>query len=265
METEYEFIKPIELHKIYKIQDFIVTCENNIIKMTESVKLPYNILLHTKNHRRKCKYFHNRDGTKENICVTFHENGNLESITHYHNDILNGKFQTFYPCGSLKEEGYYLNNKLHIYYITFFDPSIAPNRLYSYIEYINGEITGRYSIYMVDGTLYKEQYIYQNLVFHDINNPKVYLNKIIHNDKEYILRFLKENDKIVAISNYRIYKYDNNQYYIFRKHVGFPHVEKIENCRENIMFTFNYDRENKKIDVSIDEKKIDNFQKITFS
>jgi hypothetical protein len=264
METHYEVIKPVELHKIYEIQDFIVTYENKVMKMTENIKLPYEIYYHNNlKNTRKCKFFRNHDGTKENRCVTFYENGNIESITHYHNDLLNGKFQTFYECGSLKDEGYYVNNKLHIYHITFFHPSIAPNRLYSYIEYTNGQIMGRHSIYMINGTLYKEQYIYQNLVFHDINNPKVYLNKYKYNDKEFVFRVVKDDNKIVAMSKYILITYNNNnQYYLFKKHLGIPYVEKLEDCKENIFFTFHYDRKNINYIVSVDEKKIHTFQKI---
>lgn len=264
---EYEIIKPVELHTIYGMKDFIVPCENTIIKMTENIKLPYEIYYHNNlKNTRKCKFFRNHDGTKENRCVTFYENGNIESITHYHNGILNGRFQTFYPCGSLKDEGYYINNQLHIYYITFYHPNIARNRIYSYIEYTNGQIMGRHSIYMVDGSLYKEQYIYQNLMLHDIENPRVYLDKCTKNNKEYILRVLMVNDKIVTVSRYILYKYDNdnNIYYIFNKHLGFPYIERknLSIAKDKIIFTFHYDRKNRNMIVSMNEKDIVQLQKI---
>lgn len=125
MNHQIEMIKPIELHNIYEIQDFIVFRENTMFNMTN-----YDILLlirdyYDKNREKiKTKYFLNHHGLKENSFVSYYENGVVKSIFQYHNDILNGKFRNFYPCGSLKDEGYYINNKVHIYHITFYHPSI---------------------------------------------------------------------------------------------------------------------------------------------
>lgn len=130
----------------------------------------------------------------------------------------------------------------------------------SYVEYTNGEIMGRYSVYTKTGTLYKERYIYKDVIFHDINNPIVYINKY----DEYLIRIVTEDNKIVASNIYEISKYENddNTYYIFQKHIGYSYAEINEHCKDSFLFCFFYNKENRKLIVSINENKTNTFQKI---
>lgn len=270
--NKIEIIKPVELHNIYGIQDFIVPCESTMYVMTD-----YPLLLLIRDYydkdrtQMKTKYFLNHFGLKENAFVSYYENGGVKSIYHYHNNILNGKFRNFYPCGSLKDEGYYINNKIHLYHSRFYDPSIARNQLMAYIEYVNGEIMGRYSVYTKDGKLYKERYIYKDTMLYDIDKPNIYINKC----DTFIIRFVIENNKVIASNRYEIKKYENDDknYYIFNKHYGYVDMEEIKDnnlimslviFEQNILFCYYYDRENSKLIVSVNEDKKDTFQKIIF-
>lgn len=272
LSNKIEIIKPVELHNIYGIQDFIVPCESTMYVMTN-----YPLLLLIRDYydkdrtQMKTKYFLNHFGLKENAFISYYENGEVKSIYHYHNNILNGKFRNFYPCGSLKDEGYYINNKIHLYHSRFYDPSIARNQLMAYIEYVNGEIMGRYSVYTKDGNLYKERYIYKDTILYDINHPVVYINKC----DTFIIRFVIENNKVIASNRYEIKKYENDDknYYIFNKHYGYVDMEEIKDnnlimsliiFEQNILFCYYYDRENSKLIVSVNEDKKDTFQKIIF-
>ncbi len=270
MNSQIEIIKPIELYKLYGIKDFIVTRENGICKMIDEVKLvPINEYYDENKNYIKNKYFLNHYGMKENMYISFYENGVIKSIFHYHNNILNGKFRNFYECGGLKDEGYYLNNKIHIFHSIFYEPTIGRNKLMTYIEYNNGEIMGRYSTYRVNGKLYKERYIYQNMIFHDIDEPVIYIDECICNNEEVIVRIITENNKIVISNTYKIIKYNNdiNQYYLFIHHLGFPHIEKFkeyQDYQKNILFSFYYDRSKFKLIVTANESKINTFNKILF-
>ncbi len=270
MNSQIEIIKPIELYKLYGIKDFIVTRENGICKMIDEVKLvPINEYYDENKHYIKNKYFLNHYGMKENMYISFYENGVIKSIFHYHNNILNGKFRNFYECGGLKDEGYYLNNKIHIFHSIFYEPTIGRNKLMTYIEYNNGEIMGRYSTYRVNGKLYKERYIYQNMIFHDIDEPVIYIDECICNNEEVIVRIITENDKIVVSNTYKKINYDNdlNSYYLFIQHLGFPYLERFkeyELYQKNVLFSFYYDRNKVKLIVSANETKKHTFTKFCF-
>ncbi len=252
-----QLIKPIELHAKYPINDCIISRETFIYKIidTSQLQLIEEYEENTKNLRivrfLRRKYYVNKDGLKENIYISYYPNGIVESYYHFHNNQLNGKFQTYYECGSLKNEGYYRNDKLHIYKLTFYEPSAKANQLMAYVEYSDDKIAGRYSFYTLNGELFRERYILENSELLDIVSPVVTIQGLLKDNNSYVIRKIRENNKIVVSSIYQKKKYQNDmlEYYVFYRHVGFLPTEKIDDSK--ILFLYEYIREEGKTDISI--------------
>ncbi len=215
-----ELVESINIHQFHKINDFIVTRKDFVRRMKPKESLQRVVTYYENTNKIKSVYHLNENGLKENMYVEYYENSQLKSRVNYFNDKLNGEFRNYYECGALCDEGFYVNDTNHIYHLTFFHPSYNKrNQIMAYCEYINGNIIGRYSFYDLNGNLYKERYIANNMtLLLEADNPTV---KTVVQDKQ-ATRILKEDNKVVLINHYFVM---NNKYYI-RKHIGYEPIEK---------------------------------------
>ncbi len=87
--------------------------------------------------------------SQNGLVRSYHENGNLESVLIYVNDVLDGTARYFYEDGVLKEEKNYSQGKLHGWIKTYY-PNGAPKEEYYVFE---GKLNGVARDYYENGGL----------------------------------------------------------------------------------------------------------------
>jgi len=94
------------------------------------------------------------DNLKHGICLTYHPNGNLESIGNYVLNRLEGNYKSYYENGLLESEQTIVDGVKHGKRNTFY----RNGALEKIENYINGKLIGWVKTYYDDGSMMKEEY-----------------------------------------------------------------------------------------------------------
>jgi hypothetical protein len=86
--------------------------------------------------------------------IIYHENGTIESITHYNDNVMCGKQISYFSSGGVKHICYYDNNKLQGHYTKYHENGMINEKSY----YINGVLFGQVLKYHDNGKFHRDEW-----------------------------------------------------------------------------------------------------------